>query len=924
MTTSSVHTNGGAAIGDGVNTAGGDFVGRDQIVINVTWQAEPFSLPEPDLDQLRKDYLAYLREAYQYLDFKGLPQVDKIAQQLPLDAVYVPLRARPDVPEGETWLRVAGRRLEADALPETPEPALLVRTTKGATGEPVPVDEAVAAAPALVILGDPGAGKSTLLKVLTLALAREPEGPLPILVQLNAYAEALRREECNLHDFLIRYFATRQHCLNDLGPLFDAALRAGQAVVLLDGLDEVQTKRGFLTGLVQDFAAEHIPAPETTDDAVPGNRLVVTSRIVGYREAPLNGARWRTYTLVDWREEEIARFADRWTLAFEIATHGDTEMARAAARRERQELLASIAASPGIQRLASNPLLLTILALIKRQGVTLPQRRVELYELYLRTLINAWNKARALDRRPVGPEMDYLETVQVLAPLALWLRETNPTAGLVRRAEVERWLTAYYMEEWGQARGPARQQGRAFLQAVRRYSNLLVERGQGQYGFLHLTFEEMLAAKGIAARAQLGPKGAVGVILRHLDEPAWHETILLAVGALGIVAQQPLAAGAVLQALCAADLDDDRRAYAVVLAGEALLDAGDVAVGRKAATQVTRSLVATMQDAAVPIRHRREAGRVLGTLGWQPEDLDAFVEIPPGAFLYGEGQEEREISHRYWIGRYPVTNAQYARFVDAGGYEQQEYWSAAGWAWRTGTYDSQAPESYQDWLDRRPPEKRHQPFWWDDEKWNNPLFPVVGVTKFEAEAYCRWLEMQLKADHLKLRALRGDQPVEKDLQLETFDVRLPTEEEWERAVRGTDGRTYPWGADFDRSRLNCADAWAGKDLSDFNDWSDWWDQRPEYAGTTAVCTYPRGKSTAGLLDGAGNVWEWTASAWDETQFVLRGGSWADRLRNARCAFRLRRVPVIFFNAIRAAFEWSSPWRVFECWLLISEFCVADN
>jgi hypothetical protein len=214
------------------------------------------------------------------------------------------------------------------------------------------------------------------------------------------------------------------------------------------------------------------------------------------------------------------------------------------------------------------------------------------------------------------------------------------------------------MEEWGKARGPARQQGRAFLQAVRRYSNLLVERGQGQYGFLHLTFEEMLTAKGIAARAQLGPQGAVDVILRHLDELAWHETILLAVGSLGIVMQQPLAAGAVLRALCAADLDDDQRGYAVVLAGEALLDAGDVAVGRKAAAQVTRSLVATMQDAAVPIRNRREAGLVLGKLGWRPADLDAFVEIPPGPFLYGGEKEAREIAQRYWIGRYPVTNAQ--------------------------------------------------------------------------------------------------------------------------------------------------------------------------------------------------------------------------------------------------------------------------
>ena len=415
MTTTTTNTAGGAAIG-GHASAGRDLIGRDQIVINVTWQAAPFTLAEPNLARLRADYLAYIREAYQYLDFKGLPQVEKIAQQLALDAVYVPLRARPEAPEGETWLRVAGRLLAKDEIGGVPE-ALAARDVPV---EPVLADAALAAAPALVILGDPGAGKSTLLKVLALSLARQPEGPLPILVPLNAYAAALAKEELSLHAFLGRYFASRQQCLNNLTPLFEAALAAGQAVILLDGLDEVQANRAFLVRLVQDFAAECVPAPRPGADPVPGNRLVVTSRIVGYREAPLDGARWRTYTLVDWGREEIARFVDRWTWAFEVGVHGAGDVAREAAAKEARELLDAVLGNPGIERLASNPLLLTILALIKRQGVSLPQRRVELYELYLRTLISAWNKARSLDKRPVGPEMDYLETVQVLAPLGLW------------------------------------------------------------------------------------------------------------------------------------------------------------------------------------------------------------------------------------------------------------------------------------------------------------------------------------------------------------------------------------------------------------------------------------------------------------------------------------------------------------------------
>jgi formylglycine-generating enzyme required for sulfatase activity len=183
-----------------------------------------------------------------------------------------------------------------------------------------------------------------------------------------------------------------------------------------------------------------------------------------------------------------------------------------------------------------------------------------------------------------------------------------------------------------------------------------------------------------------------------------------------------------------------------------------------------------------------------------------------------------------------VTNAQYARFVEAGGYDQPEFWSKEGWTWRKK-------------------QNRVEPVWWEDPEWNNSIFPVVGVTWFEAVGYCKWLTERLQTTGHLLQVWRDSGIESLKLEPGTFAVRLPTREEWEWAARGTDGGIYPWGDEFGLSRANT--------------------QETELKCTTAVCTYPQGASSAGVFDAVGNVWEWTASqleAGPECR-VLCGGSW---------------------------------------------------
>lgn len=101
-----------------------------------------------------------------------------------------------------------------------------------------------------------------------------------------------------------------------------------------------------------------------------------------------------------------------------------------------------------------------------------------------------------------------------------------------------------------------------------------------------------------------------------------------------------------------------------------------------------------------------------------PADM---VKVPKGPFLYGDKKTHEVIDHDYWIDQYPVINEKYRAFIEAGGYENRQYWSDEGWTWRT----------------------RNDIPYWNDEKWNEPDYPVVGVSYYEAEAYAKWAGKRL-------------------------------------------------------------------------------------------------------------------------------------------------------------------------------------
>lgn len=205
----------------------------------------------------------------------------------------------------------------------------------------------------------------------------------------------------------------------------------------------------------------------------------------------------------------------------------------------------------------------------------------------------------------------------------------------------------------------------------------------------------------------------------------------------------------------------------------------------------------------------------------------------------------------YWMSKYPVINAQYAKFIDAGGYHERRWWTDAGW--ETKLKGPEWSNAQSNWIETN--RAWTQPRHWQDANLNEAENPVVGVSWYEAVAFCLWLS-----------DVTGE------------NIMLPTEAHWQYAAQGKDGRKYPWGNTWNLGRCNTKESNIGK--------------------TTPVRQYEgKGDSPFGVVDMAGNVWEWCLTDYDShtndlnrrmtSGGVLRGGSWNQKLNTADVSCRGR-------------------------------------
>jgi formylglycine-generating enzyme required for sulfatase activity len=632
---------------------------------------------------------------------------------------------------------------------------------------------------------------------------------------------------------------------------------------LLDGLDEVRDEpaRERLCAWLNDEI-----------DHWPGCGFIATSRLAAWARTPTLGARFLPVWVQGMRGTVRDDYVLRWFRAVVRHFHGAVDSPaelEARAKAQASALLDVLASGdwrshPQLLEMVANPLMLSTLCLAHYYDTRLPEQRGELYERTLGLLIDVWTRQRK------DGQVLRLETARlVLQPLAYAMHEQDRRELAVEEAvELVRAPLARVLAL--RAVAPTAER---FLDLVRDECGVLTSRDLGRVEFVHLSFQEYLAACHVAGH-ELG-----AALADRAGDPRWEEVILLAMSRPGVF--RPFMSRALERGDVDATLLRQCLREALEIRAEPFEAAADRALVRlqapacppaqtaAAAVDLRRlfELVAGYElpgmveraRSVVDARDRalRDAAR---KLVWVPETLDVapregqpfvepdtqmtFVWVPGGSFLMGSSSTPGEPGYDpdtdddempahpvqltgFWMGVYPVTNEQYARFITETG--------------------RPAPPSFS------------------DRRFNDPAQPVVTVSWEDAAAFTGWLTGKLAG----------------------IAARLPTEAEWEYAARGTDGRRHPWG----NERPDASRATFGL-LGDSG--------RPAVVGHT-----PGGVSPFGVHDLAGNVWEWCLDTWaDYAEIsgsinpchqgdtrggprVVRGGSWHNfhRAWSLRSAFR---------------------------------------
>ena len=813
-------------------------------ILNVYLQPSDELVQEKEASALALNrYLNWVENRYGHLNLRGVGQHEQQALSFTLDDIYISLMAQ--------------------IQPERIQDPLQELALSDVDTRQIGTNHLLVQNKRLVIIGSPGSGKTTYLHMIATALARALRTgqmdlvqthlgltvplPLPFIIPLNEYNKYRHQHQQNndsgqgtLIHFISHYLIHQNAILSSQADFFEQLLLQGETCILLfDGLDEVADDRDRL---IVRQAIENLAHNRDI------RQMLVTSRSQAYRGQAVLPEDFHVAVLQRMTIEQRNALAAHWC----ASVYHETDVAVETAHLQNTlTTLDQLHRRKSGSRLVNSPLMVTIVAMVQYNQRRLPDQRVELYEKCIEQFLTEGYKPPSevtYDLVDWGGTVVYKR--QLLAFLAYQMMNAGSTVGrTVSERQLRDWLLPHFSHEWGEDEGPKRLS--IFIRAMRERGSLLYER-DGYYQFTHLTFQEYLCAIYLVEVVhELNEIVAFLLAENRVLQPWWRETIFLTIGYLSL--RSEATALDLLQILLEPADDNEINLAVAELAGTAFtdLEIEDDSLRNQIITKLM-TLLSDIELVTSP-DSRLLAGESLGRLGdhrpgvctQEPE----MVHIPAGIFLMGKAEDELYLDG-FAIGKYPITNAQFRYFIEDGGYEERwrACWTSAGWESR---------EMHQ-WT---------KPRLWDNEQFNQENQPVFGVSWYEAVAYTNWLSKKTRKPY-----------------------RLPTEAEWERAARHTDGRKYPWGEQLSSS---AAINFKAHGLNQ----------------PAAVGIFPQDTAVSGVQDMAGNIQEWCQTRWRneskeiytlpytvdddrediEGDFrvwrVIRGGSYALNATELSCHFR---------------------------------------
>ena len=657
---------------------------------------------------------------------------------------------------------------------------------------------------ALVLLGAPGAGKSTLLRRLQMDSAidalRKDDQHITFFIQLNHY----RADSGSPRAWLAAEW-TRQY--PTLPPL-DTLLRERRVLLLLDALNEMPHKSPADYHERVELWRQFIVALEL------GNRVVFSCRSLDY-SATLSSPDLRVPQLVvqPMSDAQIREFLTAYLL-----TQADMVWR----------------ALDGKPQLAifRTPYFLNLLCKQVKATSNIPKGKAELFTGYVRGALQreAMNGNRLLLPNSLLTERDLQKLTSGKWRNTLELPERGvllpKLAGLAYAMQQKRLDTdgAQIRLDYDAACDLLASERDADILKVGLSLNVLDEDvAREEVLFFHQLLQEFFAARKLAQapdpelvrvawRADSVKPSLAETIARLADsdplpplpQTGWEETTVLA-AALSIKPD------VFISSLVAMNLPLAARCAS----------APDVKVSEPLKNELRHALIARTQDMTTDLRARIAAGLALGDLGdprferrigpYGDYLLPPMATIPAGTYPIGDDNSQyndKKPAHpvtleAFQLGVFPITNAEYTLFIAAGGYKIKRWW------------DTEAARTWRISRDIVGRDARILPALWTNDAFNKLSQPVVGVSWFEARAYCMWLSAQTRRIY-----------------------RLPTEIEFEAAARGIEGRAYPYGEIFDVHRTNT---------------------RESHINRVSPIGVFNNSTSYGCYDLSGNVYTWTSS-----------------------------------------------------------------